>query len=322
MYMTSNTRKWREYPLMAATAIIIASSIIFAYDRYTSPDRIEEKPILDINYIEIQKDAIQHETNLNQFFQKELLQQLEPRHWSPESDLYKNKFNTLCYTFRSLCDRIDIHGSFNEKDRYFYTAIPIYLTYYMDRYGNFDYNMVDIIDTILISANYGRRGYANQDSIIINTQTINSIREYLSIMTHELGHVVDLGAVTGTMRRKDTTYTEFGQVRFSLDDPSLDYYRLSRANESTRNAGQTRNDFCSGYGQRNPFEDFSECMNLYINHHDLFEHITSRSSTLRRKYTYIKRLFDGFYLYRNTAAVRQYPNPSDFYVFDTSKIWE
>lgn len=322
MYMTSNTRKWREYPLMAATAIIIASSIIFAYDRYMSPDRIDEKPLLDVDYTQIHEDQIEDDKGLDQFFQEELLQELEPRHGSPESDLYNEKLNTLCYTFRSVCDSIHLVDSFSSRERYFYTAIPIYLMYYMDRYGNFDNNIMDIIHTVSVSSDPGRRGYANHDSVIINTSDINSIREYLEIMTHELGHIVDLGAVTGTMRRKDTTYTEFGQVRFSLDDPSLDYYRLSRANESTRNAGQTRNDFCSGYGQRNPFEDFSECMNLYINHHDLFEHITSRSSTLRRKYTYIKRLFDGFYLYRNTAAIRQYPNPSDFYVFDTSKIWQ
>ena len=124
------------------------------------------------------------------------------------------------------------------------------------------------------------------------------------------------------MKRRDTTYTEFGQAAFSLDDPSLEYYRLSRDNESTRSYGQTRDDFCSGYGQTNPFEDFAECFNLYMNHHDLFVHIMDRSDTLRRKYTYIKRLVDGFFLYRDRYALSRYSDPTTFTIFDTSKIWE
>ena len=307
---------------MAVTATTVAFAIILIYDRSTSPDRISEKPLLDMDYTQIDEDESQSETGLDQFFQEELLQELEPRHGAPDSAFYNDKLNTLCYSFRDVCDRVNLVDSFSSRDRYFYTAIPIYLTHYMDRYGDLDYEIEDILHTISISSDPGRRGYANHDSIIINTSDIDSVREYLEIMTHELGHIVDLGSVTGTMRRKDTTYTEFGQAVFALDDPSLDYYRLSRANETTRNAGQTRDDFCSGYGQRNPFEDFSECMNLYINHHDLFEYISSRSRTLERKYTYIKKLFDGFYLYSDTASIRQYSHPSDFYVFDTSKVWQ
>lgn len=307
---------------MAAVASVIAIMIVRGYDRYMSPDRIDEKPLLNVDYFDINNNQTQHQNDLDQFFQKELLQELEPRHGSPAYDTYSDKHNTICYAFRNVCDRIHIVDALSEREQYLYTAIPLYLIYYMDRYGDFDYMIEDVIAKIAISAWAGRRGYANHDSVIIYTEDIWSMREYLEIMTHELGHVIDLGAVTGTMRRKNTTYTEFGRVQFALDDPSIDYYQLSWDDETTRSAGQTRDDFCSGYGQRNPFEDFAECMNLYMNHHDLFVHITHRSRTLARKYTYIKRLFDGFYIYRDTASVRKYTNPHDFYVFDTSKIWE
>ncbi len=91
-------------------------------------------------------------------------------------------------------------------------------------------------------------------------------------------------------------------------------------NEKTRRMGQTRNDFCSGYGQQTPFEDFAECANLYLNHHDFFKHLTQRSTTLYRKYAYLKKLFDGFYIYRDTQSIQKHLNPYEFSVFDTSRI--
>lgn len=89
-------------------------------------------------------------------------------------------------------------------------------------------------------------------------------------MTHEFGHIVDLGVLNGISKIQNGNYTEFGKVKFAIDDPSLEYYKYSRTSESIRNQSAKKKDFCSGYGMTNPFEDFAECHNLYLNNKQLF----------------------------------------------------
>lgn len=311
---------------MVICAAVLAAGIVIGYDRYTSPDRIDEKPFIQqsVDYTDVDENMATPTSGqrLEEFFHKELLQDIQPRHWSPDEKDYQTAIEQLCLHFGDMCDRIRIVGDYHPRTAYLYTAIPLYLAHHFDLHIRADRKFGETLRSIAVSDDGGRRWYASHDSIIIYSASIDDTKEYLEIMTHEMGHVVDLGVVRGTMKRRDPNFTEFGKMAFSLDDPSLDFYRLSRESENTRKSGQTRQDFCSGYGQHNPFEDFAECMNLYINHHDLFDHISSRSYFLRRKYAYIKELFDGFYLYRDTASVAKYSDPSQFYVFDTSKIWK
>jgi hypothetical protein len=250
-----------------------------------------------------------------------MMQLLYGMHGSPERDDYATRTYDLCKYF-SVCERISVPHDHSDQDRYMYTALPIYMMHYADLYMDQPTTLQNHLYKLSVVDSPGRRGYANSDTILINLHDINHYREYLEIVVHELAHVIDLGVVDGEMRRVDTTYTHGGQAKFALDDPSIDFYQLSWDDERTRSAGQSQQDFCSGYGQRNPFEDFAECFNLYTNHHALFVHLLPRSRTLRDKYTYIKRLMDGFYIFDHYQAVDRAGDPENFYVFDTSKIWE
>lgn len=58
--------------------------------------------------------------------------------------------------------------------------------------------------------------------------------EFWGVLTHEFGHIVDLGVLQGVSNYKNTEYTEFGKVKFERDDPSLEYYAYSRVNEKIR----------------------------------------------------------------------------------------
>jgi len=58
--------------------------------------------------------------------------------------------------------------------------------------------------------------------------------EYFQVLTHELGHIMDLGALQGMSRAKNVRFTEFDKVVFAIDDPSLEYYRYSRTSEKIR----------------------------------------------------------------------------------------
>jgi hypothetical protein len=58
-----------------------------------------------------------------------------------------------------------------------------------------------------------------------------------------------------------------------------------------RKQSAKKQDFCSVYGMSNPFEDFTECIQLYLNHHDYFVNIKKSSPTLEYKYNFINNLF-------------------------------
>jgi hypothetical protein len=40
-----------------------------------------------------------------------------------------------------------------------------------------------------------------------------------------------------------------------------------------------------------PFEDFAECHNLYLNHHDYFRKLAMNNSTVKSKYNYFSNLY-------------------------------
>jgi hypothetical protein len=115
--------------------------------------------------------------------------------------------------------------------------------------------------------------------------------EFWGVLTHEFGHIVDLGVLHGNSEIKNGNYTEFGKVKFAIDDPSLEYYKYSRLSENIRNQSVKKKDFCSGYGMTNPFEDFAECHNLYLNNKHLFKVMASETQVMKNKYNFFANLF-------------------------------
>lgn len=77
---------------------------------------------------------------------------------------------------------------------------------------------------------------------------------------------------------------------------SLLFYAVSRESENIRKADSTKKDFCSGYGMSDPFEDFAECLNLYLNHNQLFRLMARKNAIMGKKYNTVARLFNGIYI--------------------------
>ena len=42
-----------------------------------------------------------------------------------------------------------------------------------------------------------------------------------------------------------------------------------------------------------PFEDFAECHNLYLNHHDYFRKLALNNSTIKNKYNFLSNIYDN-----------------------------
>lgn len=107
----------------------------------------------------------------------------------------------------------------------------------------------------------------------------------------------------GNNSSKNKSFTEFNKAVFPIDDPSLLFYKLSRTSEDIRTKDASKKNFCSGYGMTNPFEDFAECFNLYINNQSFFKFIATKDKILAKKYNFIASLLQGKYREKNTQAI-------------------
>lgn len=232
-------------------------------------------------------------------------QSLEHESASSQQDrTYFLKTQKLCQT-SSLCDKVTVNGTLKAKDNYMYLAmIELVLKTVDDGLAAGGHSSVtNALQQVVINANWWeRRWSANRSRITLNVELIASYDEFLQVFTHELGHIVDLGVLQGIKPQKNTYFTEFGKTVFAIDDPSFGYYSVSRYAEDIRHIGSRKADFCSGYAMTNPFEDFAECFNLYINHNTYFQELTKTNELLAKKYDYIDKILDGNYLFSNTTT--------------------
>ena len=130
-------------------------------------------------------------------------------------------------------------------------------------------------------------------------QSVNWLLDYeqfFEVLTHELGHIVDLGVLVGDSFLKSSNFTEFGHKSFSIDDPSLKFYKLSWLSEKVKKPDAFIEDFVSGYWMTDPFEDFAESFNTYLNHNFIFRQMATESNILRQKYNFIAKLFKWNYI--------------------------
>lgn len=239
---------------------------------------------------------------------QQLLQEiLDPLHQASDvvpQDVYTRKFQALCSANTSLCNKIIFVGQIKEYDKFVYLALMTNTVSKTDKFLQAWWykSLIDVLQTITINAQWGNRRWgATWNTIVINLDKIISYTEFSEVFTHELWHIVDLGVVQWVSRTTHKDFTEFWRVVFAADDLSLEYYDVSRKSESTRLALSNADDFCSGYAMTNPFEDFAECFNLYMNHNAYFRYIAENNTTLAWKYNLIANLMNWSYLFASAA---------------------
>ena len=200
-------------------------------------------------------------------------------------------------------------------------AYSAYLLQILDKNIKNWSNPSDALLSMLINEQkWSRRGSANRNTITINLWWMKYDNEFFQVISHEMWHIVDLGWLQWTSKKKSQIFTEFNKAVFAIDDPSLEYYKYSRSSEKVRKSWMVKEDFCSWYGMSDPFEDFAECHNLYLNHHDYFRKLAMNNSNMKSKYNYFSNLYGWKYI--NNSEVK-YENWSDSYrAWDTTKLRE
>lgn len=95
--------------------------------------------------------------------------------------------------------------------------------------------------------------------------------EFLKLLTHELGHFIDIYVL-----RKSN----------NQPDPSIDFYKISWQSPKTKHAWSSLVDFVSWYASTNQYEDFSESLVWYVFHNEDFMARAMKNESLRKKYLF------------------------------------
>ncbi len=213
-----------------------------------------------------------------------------------------DKLASVCALHDDWCKKIVWSWAFSDMEKIWYVSQYFVIFNFLDRGINEGLDIKKEFKTLVINSNAGKRRWgATWSKITINLDSFTDISQFWQVLTHEFWHIVDLWVLNGNSLAKNSDYTEFWKVKFSIDDPSLEYYKYSWNSEDIRKSTAQEKDFCSQYGMSNPFEDFAECHNLYLNNRKLFRTMASESSILKNKFNFFSNLFDYQILWDNNT---------------------
>jgi len=138
----------------------------------------------------------------------------------------------------------------------------------------------------------------NKWTIYISAYKFTDNFEFWNVLTHEMWHIVDLFVLQWTWDY-NTQYYEFNiwDKVFLNWDKSFDFYDISWSN-NTEYKGN--NNFVSWYWKTNPFEDFAETFNLYINHNSYLLTLWTQSDAIAKKYEFMYNLMNWKYIYEGS----------------------
>ena len=219
-------------------------------------------------------------TEYNNYSLKELLESWERKEWSS----YQQAYERICESQTLQCSKIQLQFSLPSSQEYYYALVTLLTIQELNTHLITTNSINHTI--ILKNENNKKRWYTSQNSVVVNIHNLSE-SEFFEVLVHELWHIIDLAIIVWWDKQKNNNYTEFQKAVFSIDDPSLTYYAVSRESEWVKKQGSKKEDFCTVYGSSNPFEDFSECFNLYINHHDYFVSLAQNNTLLQKKYNLI-----------------------------------
>ena len=136
----------------------------------------------------------------------------------------------------------------------------------------------------VIYKNPGNRGLASETEMFIAGNVPDA--EFRALITHECGHIIDLGGLRGTAAAGASEFYDGGKVIYA-DDPSVQFYRISWSSAKNARPDATQDHFVSGYAMHDAFEDWSESFAFYIFQKKEFDRLAAKNPVLRAKRDFI-----------------------------------
>lgn len=257
--------------------------------------------------------------NISDTEQNETIDTYSDLDW--ENHEYELKYQALCMANFSYCMKVVYDGEISAKDKFMYLASTIYVLNTISDNIQIWWNIKQQLKRVDVSSAYwSTRWSADWNSVNIHLWAVKSYVEYFGLISHELWHVVDLWVIQWYSAEKDSDFTEFWKKVFSVDDPSLLYYSLCRESETVRKSTVTKEDFCSWYGMTDPFEDFAECHNLYLNHNDIFKKWAKVNEIMKQKYNFFANLYGWKYIFWSSSDIAKFETSQSWRPWDTTKM--
>ncbi len=131
------------------------------------------------------------------------------------------------------------------------------------------------------------RGLGGENTIIVVGNVPDN--EFRALITHECGHVADLGGLRGSPDSGQSGFYD-GNTPIFQNDPSVAYYQISWITTGISQPGTKESDFVSGYASSDPFEDFAESFAFYALHKKEFQRLAQGNPVIKAKYDFMDRL--------------------------------
>jgi len=136
------------------------------------------------------------------------------------------------------------------------------------------------------------RAMANGRILKIRSDAIEE-PEFIKVLIHELGHVVDLGGLKTKNFLKKSPYKDGKKIIYA-DDKSVLFYEISWINESEKRPEISDLDFVGGYASHDMFEDYAESFLMYLEHGNEFRILAKNNFILSQKYQFFREeVFQG-----------------------------
>lgn len=251
---------------------------------------------------------------------QEILSEQTVDSWSYHQSASTVTYQEICKTAK-ICAKTDFVGNFLDQEKTKYIQDTNNITNFIDQNNVISPSFTDKLKTLKINnEEWSIRWYATWDTVVLNVWDLEDPYEYSQLSTHELGHIFDLGFLQWNSKQKNPNFTEFKKTVFANNDPSLLYYAISWNWENVRKAWAKQKNFCSWYGMSNPFEDFAECYNLYINHNAMFKNIATKDPKLAKKYNFMATVLEWKYLNKATTNLALVKDNQNRRPRDTTKV--
>ncbi len=144
------------------------------------------------------------------------------------------------------------------------------------------------------------RAMANGRILKIRSDVIES-PEFIDILIHELGHVVDLSGLQSKKFKNPSIYKDGKKIIYA-DDLSIQFYKISWKTETQKKQNTNNLDFVGEYAASDMFEDYAESFLMYIEHGNEFRIMATKNEALQKKYNFLrehifheKEFFTGTY---------------------------
>jgi len=237
---------------------------------------------------------------------------------SPKS--VKKNMEIMCGVYADICNKTVWESSLTDTQKLYYQAVIIAKIRAMDDVLK-KWNLRETLTYIkLFEDSNARRWSAWHTYVKMNTDDMKWWDEFQAVLTHELGHIIDLWVLIWTGRAKDSKFTEFWRPQRPINDPSISFYKLAWNSESVKKPQTNKLDFVSGYAMKGIYEDFAEWLNLYLNHNAIFKKMTQSSVILKKKYGFYDNLFGQDYFNDSSEIAAKIETTTRFW--DSTKISE